>query len=393
MKRLFLRTILIPSSLQTAMETTSTIPPPDLADDHKCPPVWGIGEGEEHPLLRNKETAPTSPKQQKNGNGTCWSFEFFPLTDDDDNDPPPSSSNGTMHMNSFLPSFMTMSHRSASSSTRYSRRQMADLLTPQFRRDRYERRKQTFACWLAAFSGFADVLCSHSFGCYGNMMTGNTIRLMDHLAAGKWSMALYPASLVPSYILGAALCTWLNHLDLTILGLGGPSQDAFAHLNPPRRLRSPQQISILRVVSIVSAMFFLLGELILGCFFSSEQQQWRLPFFACAFGLINAATLNAVHIVTNAVTGHWITVGLGVADDLPVVLDRQSSLPPSDETLVPPTAQPPQPPKKWKSSGGVATSFICSIIVTSIVYNEFLRQIEQKVESWYGYPRVCHLWD
>lgn len=270
------------------------------------------------------------------------------------------------------------------------------VITAAYRRHRYQVRKQLFACALAASSGFADVLCYHSFGCYGNMMTGNTIKLMDHMAAGRWRQAVYPAALVPAYILGAALCTLLSKWDLTALGLGGPSAREFSHLQPPRRLRSPQQISVLRVVAICCVVLFLLGE-VWGCLVNS--QRWRLPFFACAFGLLNAATLAAIHLVTNAVTGHWITVGLGVADDLPVLLNRQSSRSTSgnDTALTAPTAQPPvqaapeeeeptpppppssSPPsndKKWKSSMFVAASFLGSIIVTSLLYNECLREVQ-----------------
>lgn len=215
-------------------------------------------------------------------------------------------------------------------------------------------------------------------------MTGNTIKLMDHLAAGRWGAAIYPAVLVPAYILGASLCTLLSKLDLTVLGLGGPSATAFSHLQPPRRLRSPQQISVLRVVAVGCVILFLAGEVVM-----ATHSRWRLPFFACAFGLLNAATLAAIHLVTNAVTGHWITVGLGVADDLPVLLNRQSSRPHDDDTMMPvtaPTDQPPvvthEPPRRtddqkpWKSSMYVAASFLGSIIITSLLYNECLREME-----------------
>ena len=37
-------------------------------------------------------------------------------------------------------------------------------ITSTYRRERYEHRKQIFACFLASFSGFADVLCYHAFG-------------------------------------------------------------------------------------------------------------------------------------------------------------------------------------------------------------------------------------
>jgi hypothetical protein len=291
-------------------------------------------------------------------------------------------------------------------------------ITPAYRQRRYEARKHWFGCSLAALSAFADVLCYHSFGCYGNMMTGNTIKLMDLVAAGRWEEAQYYGVIVPSYIVGAGMCTLLNRLDLTWLGLGGPSDAAFADLQPPRRLRSPQEISVLRVVAIASVLLFLAGELVVvvrgwsnnnnniiilnsGGTDDKDYSRWRLPFFACAFGLLNAATLAAIKIVTNAVTGHWITVGVGVADDWPTLLNsiidrRDSGLTTSTSSTDSsttaddggsregPEAQSSSSSssrsgggslKKWQSSMSVAASFIVAIVVTSLLYNECLRQV------------------
>jgi uncharacterized membrane protein YoaK (UPF0700 family) len=302
------------------------------------------GFGETYPLLENKQMG-TSLTSNPNG---LWRV---------------TESNGQQHKH----------HRSC------------HIVTPEYRRQRYEDRKQMFGCALAMLSGFSDVLCYHSFGCYGNMMTGNTIRLMDLVAAGRWSDASYPAVLVPAYVMGAGLCTYLNRLDLTVLGLGGPSQQAFRHLNPPHSLRTPQQISVLRVVAVGCVLLFLVGE---AFGLLVQANRWRLPFFACAFGLLNAATLAAIHIVTNAVTGHWITVGLCMADDLPVLLNRQSSTGDADNatnsgTTDDPPQQRQEPPrtdsqKKWRSSMTVTTSFVGSVIITSVLYNECLREVEHQ---------------
>jgi Protein of unknown function (DUF1275) len=257
-------------------------------------------------------------------------------------------------------------------------------ITPAYRKLRYERRKQFFGCSLAVMSAYADILCYHSFGCYGNMMTGNTIKLMDLIAAGRWTDASYYAVIVPAYVVGAGLCTILNRLDLTWLGLGGPSDEAFQHLQPPRRLRSPQEISVLRVVAVGCVVLFLAGEVAGRIVPGGAADPWRLPFFACAFGLLNAATLAAINIVTNAVTGHWIAVGVGMADDWPTLLNRQNSNLTSarddDSAAAPdgPAGQEPQSgnQKKWQSSMSVAISFLVAIIVTSLLYNECLREVQ-----------------
>jgi hypothetical protein len=58
----------------------------------------------------------------------------------------------------FKPTFNSQPTKSMRSQPRHPR------ITSAYRRERYENRKQVFACCLASFSAFADVLCYHSFG-------------------------------------------------------------------------------------------------------------------------------------------------------------------------------------------------------------------------------------
>jgi hypothetical protein len=369
-----------------------TDPPKSVQQKNKMPTA-APSRSETFPLLKKKQEQKNGGKQQSlsaaDNPNHCWLDEDETLV------------------------ATTKTNTAAAASSKQHRVLLP--ITPAYRQRRYEARKHWFGCSLAALSAFADVLCYHSFGCYGNMMTGNTIKLMDLVAAGRWDEAQYYGVIVPSYIVGAGMCTLLNRLDLTWLGLGGPSDAAFADLQPPRRLRSPQEISVLRVVAIASVLLFLAGELVVvargwsnnnihnsGGTDDKDYSRWRLPFFACAFGLLNAATLAAIHIVTNAVTGHWITVGVGVADDWPTLLNsiidrRDSGLTTStlssDSSATAndgggrggPEAQSSFSSsssrsgggslKKWQSSMSVAASFIVAIVVTSLLYNECLRQV------------------
>jgi hypothetical protein len=70
---------------------------------------------------------------------------------------------------------------------------------------------------------------------------------------------------------------------------------------------------------------------------------------------------------------------LGVADDLPVLLNRQSSTDGGATYHPPEEVQAPQADsqKRWKASMSVAASFIGSIITCSIIYNECLREVEE----------------
>ena len=57
---------------------------------------------------------------------------------------------------------------------------------------------------LAFFAGVADVMAFDHYGCFANMMTGNTFRAMGALASAQWGEAAFHAALVLTYVLGVA---------------------------------------------------------------------------------------------------------------------------------------------------------------------------------------------
>lgn len=57
---------------------------------------------------------------------------------------------------------------------------------------------------LAFFAGVADVMAFDHYGCFANMMTGNTFRAMGALASLQWGEAAFHTALVLTYVLGVA---------------------------------------------------------------------------------------------------------------------------------------------------------------------------------------------
>ena len=57
---------------------------------------------------------------------------------------------------------------------------------------------------LAFFAGVADVMAFDHYGCFANMMTGNTFRAMGAIGASQWTEAAFHATLVLTYVLGVA---------------------------------------------------------------------------------------------------------------------------------------------------------------------------------------------
>ena len=57
---------------------------------------------------------------------------------------------------------------------------------------------------LAFLAGVADVMAFDHYGCFANMMTGNTFRAMGALASSQWNEAGFHAALVLTYVMGVA---------------------------------------------------------------------------------------------------------------------------------------------------------------------------------------------
>ena len=89
---------------------------------------------------------------------------------------------------------------------------------------------------LAFLAGVADVMTFDHYGCYANMMTGNTFRAMGSLASSQWGEAAFHAALVLTYVTGVAayrrvdLCQRVRSRPLLIA-----SHVSLAVLSPPLR--------------------------------------------------------------------------------------------------------------------------------------------------------------
>jgi uncharacterized membrane protein YoaK (UPF0700 family) len=179
-----------------------------------------------------------------------------------------------------------------------------------------KKRKNTFIYLLAFVSGMADVACFKRFGFYASMMTGNTIRVGSAIVDLRWEEALFFGTVIVSYSFGASL--------LRGISIQTKKLDTERHT--------------LLSVAPVALVIFCSAD-----FVASAFPRAFPPILAIGFGLINAAAVDATKVVTNAVSGHCMNVGLGLADAV--------------------LLQPPG--KAMKTSFRVLVSFLASIIVSS----------------------------
>jgi uncharacterized membrane protein YoaK (UPF0700 family) len=163
------------------------------------------------------------------------------------------------------------------------------------RQQRLSRNKKLiFLALLAILCGATDVIFWNQYECYAHMMTGNSIKFATALARGDWQRATKFAELVVSYMAGSGLFQRIK-------------------LHQPANEQSKE--SSLEVKN--SKLMQTLVPVVFGIFAVADVFAYAvhpslfLPTLAVGFGLFNTATLYALGIVTNAVTGHVSKIGMG----------------------------------------------------------------------------------
>jgi len=184
--------------------------------------------------------------------------------------------------------------------------------------------KTNFTFLLSFLSGSYEAISLIRYKCFANMMTGNTVRCWGALCQGATTEGCLYASMILSYVLGGSLYRILEK-----------SQSNNS---------SGRSLTTRRLVLCISSSLFLLSDAI-----GRWRDLSRLPVMALSFGLLNAAANVVTGTVTNAVTGHWTKVGVGLGDWMSG--GKRNDLP-------------------WVSLGSV-TSFVSGLFLANTAYRFF----------------------
>ena len=167
-----------------------------------------------------------------------------------------------------------------------------------------KRQKKIMVLSLMTLTGVLEAICFRRFGCFPNMMTGNTVRCMAALADWKPSKIVFHASLIVGYLLGGFV---FRSLDLWNEERRQQQQQQLQQqqklkqrqskhtsfnlkwLHPKQWLESTsvmQQIVVLELFCFIGYDFItmLWSNALIG-----------LPFMSVGYGMINAMTI--IHLL------------------------------------------------------------------------------------------------
>jgi uncharacterized membrane protein YoaK (UPF0700 family) len=193
--------------------------------------------------------------------------------------------------------------------------------------------KTIFTISLLILTGITEGIFFRRFKCFPNMMTGNTIRCLEALADWELSTAMMNGSLILAYVAGGALFKFLDVLWRRRKEEQEQEQQQQRGLDTSSSL-----VWVARVAFVLFGVSDLMGL---------QRDVWRLPPLALGFGMINAATVDALGTVTNAVTGHWTKIGVGMAERCLLKSDNQTG---------------------YRTSVQAVGTFVSSMLITNIVY-------------------------
>lgn len=131
---------------------------------------------------------------------------------------------------------------------------------------------------LASLAGFADVIVFRQFGCFANMMTGNTIQGAAALSQCNWIDASFSATVLLSYVIGVGS---YRAVDVKASG----------------------RLAASRLSPVVLLLFALPDAVLL---LSRRHTRWVMPLVAAGSGVVNAVSSESGSTITSMGTRRMV---------------------------------------------------------------------------------------
>lgn len=230
-----------------------------------------------------------------------------------------------------------------------------------------------FISGMAFLVGFMDVIYVRRYGCYVNMMTGNTIRAATQAAEGNLGSALFHVALVLCYCIGVG---WhrrvANAVSSTNLGdtstTNHPTLRRQRYTRTPHLYRSANARLVWAVAPVVWGLFaatdvvaYVLQQGVRRHHYpeSAANSRWHGVFLATAFGLLNSTASHTTGgTILYAMTGHWTKLSQSIVDLWEAETLRRRHV------------------RAIFSHVRVLAAFVSGIVLSVCLYEPFLAQLE-----------------
>jgi uncharacterized membrane protein YoaK (UPF0700 family) len=164
-----------------------------------------------------------------------------------------------------------------------------------------------FLCCLSMISGFGDVCSMKSYGCFINMVTGSTVRIMMAFLEGRFDSVRVQCCAVSGYIVGICLSQIIHQ----------------KHGNCTKTDRSESVLVSLRSVTGLVLSFFSVPEIFILCnrIYGNRLQTILTSFSAMSqavgYGLMAQTLSDSLSISVNVyvITGQYVAIAKSVIDN------------------------------------------------------------------------------
>jgi uncharacterized membrane protein YoaK (UPF0700 family) len=184
--------------------------------------------------------------------------------------------------------------------------QISSSTRPIITQDRLDTR---FLIAMMGMAGYVEGFCLLSFGTFPNMMTGNTVKLVEAMLYGRWNKILYFSSMILLYMVGGSIFVQWKDYANTKTTLSSSSFDNTPPISPAQQLVEYRS-TLTRGVALLSMGTLIASDLLFGGI-----QATRLPLLGMAFGILHAYAIDLIGVIPFAMTGHLTKIGIGLTKD------------------------------------------------------------------------------
>jgi uncharacterized membrane protein YoaK (UPF0700 family) len=182
-----------------------------------------------------------------------------------------------------------------------------------------------FLIAMMAMAGYVEGFCLLVYGTFPNMMTGNTVKLVESMLNGRWNKILYFSSMILCYMVGGSIFVqWkdyaknnMNTQTSFIKTLTPPPPTTTTTTTTTTTITTSKQLAdidyrstLTRGVALLSMCTLIASDMMFGGI-----KGIRLPLLGMAFGILHAYAIDLIGVVPFAMTGHITKIGTGLTND------------------------------------------------------------------------------
>jgi uncharacterized membrane protein YoaK (UPF0700 family) len=186
-----------------------------------------------------------------------------------------------------------------------------------------------FLIAMMAMAGYVEGFCLVTYKTFPNMMTGNTVKLVEAILYGRWNKMVYYSTIILLYMMGGSIFVqWKDYAQKKTITTTTTNTLTSSSSPPPTTstvtstTTQPMEMVEYRSILTRGVALLTMGILMASDLIGGGTKAIRLPLLGMAFGLLHAYTIDLIGVVPFAMTGHLTKIGIGLTKDYVLMKEK-----------------------------------------------------------------------